>query len=209
MVHRNSCQQENLILWTSEQMYTFERLILSMILSFQRFDSSFPGLGYITITFIMSTMASQITGVSIVYSVVCPKKTSKLHVTGLCEGNPPVTGGFPSQSSSNAENVSIWWHHHDSGTIWTIPCEMISLIYLLVVIVIFNIKFSIIPLFSNTLLFKFGFTNNTLKRACCMYHRAIFEEGIEVIKQLIYLWNTNAEYWMTCLSSYNRRYCVV
>ena len=23
------------------------------------------------------------------------KKTSKLHVTGLCEGNPPVTGGFP------------------------------------------------------------------------------------------------------------------
>ena len=24
------------------------------------------------------------------------KKTSKLHVTGLCEGNPPVTGGFPS-----------------------------------------------------------------------------------------------------------------
>ena len=25
------------------------------------------------------------------------KKTSKLYVTGLCEGNPPVTGGFPSQ----------------------------------------------------------------------------------------------------------------
>ena len=25
------------------------------------------------------------------------KKTSKLHVTGLCEGNPPVTDGFPSQ----------------------------------------------------------------------------------------------------------------
>ena len=25
------------------------------------------------------------------------KKTSKLHVTGLCEGNPLMTGGFPSQ----------------------------------------------------------------------------------------------------------------
>ena len=25
----------------------------------------------------------------------------------------PVTGGFPSQRASNAENVSIWWHHHD------------------------------------------------------------------------------------------------
>ena len=23
------------------------------------------------------------------------KKTSKLHVTGICEGNAPVTGGFP------------------------------------------------------------------------------------------------------------------
>ena len=31
------------------------------------------------------------------------KKTSKLRVTGLCEGNPPVTDGFPSQRGSNAE----------------------------------------------------------------------------------------------------------
>ena len=37
------------------------------------------------------------------------KKTSKLRVTGLCEGNSPVTGEFPSQVASNAENVSIWW----------------------------------------------------------------------------------------------------
>ena len=40
------------------------------------------------------------------------KKTSKLCVTGLCEGNSPVTGEFPTQRVSNAENVSIWWHHH-------------------------------------------------------------------------------------------------
>ena len=40
------------------------------------------------------------------------KKISKLCVTGLCEGNPPVTGGFPSQRSSNAKNVSICWRHH-------------------------------------------------------------------------------------------------
>ena len=31
------------------------------------------------------------------------KKTPKLRVTGFCEGNPPVTGGFPSQKASNAE----------------------------------------------------------------------------------------------------------
>ena len=40
-------------------------------------------------------------------------KTSELHITGLCEGNPPVTGGFPSQRASNVENVSIWWRHHE------------------------------------------------------------------------------------------------
>ena len=40
------------------------------------------------------------------------KKTSKLHIPGLCEGIPPVTGGIPSQRASNMENVSIWWHHN-------------------------------------------------------------------------------------------------
>ena len=39
-------------------------------------------------------------------------KTSKLRVTGLCEGNSPVTSEFPAQKASNAENVSIWWRHH-------------------------------------------------------------------------------------------------
>ena len=34
-------------------------------------------------------------------------KTSKLRVTGLCEGNSPVTGEFPAQRASNAENLSI------------------------------------------------------------------------------------------------------
>ena len=41
------------------------------------------------------------------------KKTSKLCVTGLCEGNSPVTGEFTAQRASNAENVSIWWRHHE------------------------------------------------------------------------------------------------
>ena len=40
------------------------------------------------------------------------KKTWKLHVTGLCAGNSPVTGEFPAQRASYAENVSIWWRHH-------------------------------------------------------------------------------------------------
>ena len=42
------------------------------------------------------------------------KKTSKLSVTCLCAGNSPVTGEFPEQRSSNAENVFVWWRHHDN-----------------------------------------------------------------------------------------------
>ena len=34
-------------------------------------------------------------------------------VTGPCVGNSPVTGEFPAQMPSNAENVSIWWRHHE------------------------------------------------------------------------------------------------
>ena len=47
------------------------------------------------------------------------KKISKLHATGLCAGNSPESGEFPAQMASNAENVSIWWRHHDAITY---PC---------------------------------------------------------------------------------------
>ena len=39
------------------------------------------------------------------------KKTSKLRVIGLCNGNPMAISGFPSQRASNAKNVSIWRRH--------------------------------------------------------------------------------------------------
>ena len=65
----------------------------------------------------MSAMASQITGVSIVCSTACSggdKKTSKLRVTGLIEGNPPVTGGFFSRTASYKrmfpfDDLIMWW----------------------------------------------------------------------------------------------------
>ena len=44
------------------------------------------------------------------------KETSKPRVTGLCKGNSPVTGEFPSQRASNAENVFMWCRHHG---LWT------------------------------------------------------------------------------------------
>ena len=65
---------------------------------------------------IMSTVVSPITSLATVYSTVYSrsrsKKAPKLRVTGLCEGNSPVTHEFPAQRASYAENVSIWWRHH-------------------------------------------------------------------------------------------------
>ena len=46
------------------------------------------------------------------------KKTSKLCITGLCAENSPVTGEFPAQRASNAENVAIWWRHHINLRSW-------------------------------------------------------------------------------------------
>ena len=58
---------------------------------------------------IMSAMASQITSLTIDYSTVYSrrrsKKTSKLRVIGLCGGNSPVTGGFPSQRANSMKII--------------------------------------------------------------------------------------------------------
>ena len=69
-------------------------------------DAKCPHYTYV----IMTEGASQITSLTLVYSVVYSggdKKTSKLRVTGLCAGNSLATGEFPAQRASNAENGSI------------------------------------------------------------------------------------------------------
>ena len=79
---------------------------------------------------IMITMTSQITGVLIVYSTVCSgtdqRKTSKFRVTSRYEGNSPVTGEFPIQRASKAENVSIWWRHYGSGQFCVMPYTLLA-----------------------------------------------------------------------------------
>ena len=66
----------------------------------------------------MRAMASQIIGISIIYSTVCSgtdqKEHQKLRTTGLCERNSPVTGEFPAQMASSLEYVSIPWRHHET-----------------------------------------------------------------------------------------------
>ena len=75
----------------------------------------------------MSTKTSYFTSLSTVCSAVrWSTRQRKYRVTAFCEGNPPVTGGFPSQRACDAENVSILWYHHGknsscaSGCVWTV-----------------------------------------------------------------------------------------
>ena len=67
---------------------------------------------------IMDTMASEITSLTIVYSTFYSGTDQRKHQSSssLPFVNSPVTGEFPTQRASNAENVSIWWRHH-------VPCE--------------------------------------------------------------------------------------
>ena len=108
---------------------------------------------------IMSMMASQITSLAMVYLTVYSrrrsKKTSKLHVNGLCEGNSPVTGEFPTQRASKAENVFIWWRHHEMSIVahhnGITPCQtpllLVSFeVYLKIFIRYINNIFSYCPL---------------------------------------------------------------
>ena len=65
---------------------------------------------------IMGAIASQITSLTIVDSTVYSSADQRKHQSSaslaICAGNSPVTGEFPAQMASNAENVSIWWRHH-------------------------------------------------------------------------------------------------
>ena len=57
----------------------------------------------------MGTMASQITSLIIVYATVYSGPDKKLSPASLVI----MTGEFPAQMAINAENVFIWWRHHD------------------------------------------------------------------------------------------------
>ena len=80
---------------------------------------------------IMGTIASQITSLTIDYSIVYSdanqRKKSKLRVTGLCARNSPGTGEFPAQMASYAENVSIWWRHN--GNFAVIAIEQFLVVF--------------------------------------------------------------------------------
>ena len=71
---------------------------------------------------IMDAMASQITSISSVYSTICTSIDQRKHQSpaslACVRGIHWTDGEFPSQRSSKAENVSIWWRHHGSSSSW-------------------------------------------------------------------------------------------
>ena len=78
---------------------------------------------------IMGAIASQITSLTIIYSTVYSdadhrKQNIKAPRHRPLAGNSPRTGGFPAQRASNAENVSIWWRHHE------VPAPSMSSLYI-------------------------------------------------------------------------------
>ena len=102
------------------------------------------------------------------YSRRRSKKTSKLRVTGLCVGNSAVTGEFPAQRTSNAENVSIWWRHRgqkaisiswrDETTHWEVDVN--------------NTHPPILNPSSDMLLHLIWISNMSLYKICQIYHEA-------------------------------------
>ena len=56
----------------------------------------------------MSSIAFQITCVSIIYFTVCSGTDQRKHQSS----ESLVTGELSAQRASNAENASIWWRHH-------------------------------------------------------------------------------------------------
>ena len=69
----------------------------------------------------MSAMASQINSVMIVFSTVYSGAAQRKHQSSALLplwGEITVTGEFPAQRASNAENGSIWWRHQDTTLVF-------------------------------------------------------------------------------------------
>ena len=63
----------------------------------------------------VGAIGSQITSRTIVYSTVYSGSDQGKHQRSAslaCVRG--ITGEFPAQKASNAENVSIWWRHHET-----------------------------------------------------------------------------------------------
>ena len=95
----------------------------------------------------MSAMASQITSLTIVYSTVYSDADQRKHQSSASLATL-VTGEFPAQMASNAENVSIWWRHHEMDCCQsaTKPVPSTMLIYVIDGKILYNIQCDYCPI---------------------------------------------------------------
>ena len=69
---------------------------------------------------IMGAIASQITSLPVVNSIVYPDAGQRKHQSSA---SLAFVLEFPAQVASNAENVSIWWRHH-GNCVWRCDCRL-------------------------------------------------------------------------------------
>ena len=96
------------------------------------------------------------------------KKTSKIRVTGLCAGNSPGTGEFPTKMANNAENVSIWWRHHIvNRLLWAVPVFLVQNLVDTIRVIYWSVL-SAVPssLFSFTYVPRYQWSEMILKYTC-------------------------------------------
>ena len=75
----------------------------------------------------MDMMASQITSLTIVYSTVYPDADQRKHQTSA---SLALVGPVNSpHRASNAENVSIWWRHHELIVVIKVFCVFLLLFF--------------------------------------------------------------------------------
>ena len=154
-------------------------LQINMLFKSDIFILTMPNIVYIThdegttshySDVIMSTVASQITGASVVCSTACSSahQTKHICVTGLCEGYLPVTGGFPSQRASDAlkgfhlmtsswvfivRHAGLIWSQQDFEWWWSVPLSSASVLEfsfilfdLCLFVTIFNFILNYVPI---------------------------------------------------------------
>ena len=134
------------------------------------------------------------------------KKTSKLRVTGLCARNSPVTGEFPAQMASNAENVSIGWRHR--VTLFLYKCiqgAMVEISFALLSNNVYNLiiierlhprLFDYVPMVAHGGL-NSTVSDHSLKRKC--HFDEVFVIGCDFIK-----FRQNDDIYMTNFATYIR-----
>ena len=92
---------------------------LAGVSSISRIEVSLVGVHLVLLTqhyndIIMRAMASQITSLTIVYSIVYSGADQRKYQSSASLAFVRGIHRWPAQRASNAENVSIWWRHHES-----------------------------------------------------------------------------------------------